>query len=169
VQTEPTAVPEKKAEVQTEPTAVPEKKAEVQTEPTAVPEKKAEVQTEPTAVPEKKAEVHAESDSKVPADESGPKSPTDIATDSKAKPGDDEKKLDNGQGPHQAEAATQADAATQDAIKTQEQQMANQNALTEATMRSQMMAAINDFLTKSYESVAKWIAKLAKSVADLVN
>jgi len=47
--------------------------------------------------------------------------------------------------------------------------MANQNALTEASVRAQMQAALNEFTMKSMEALAKAIKSMAKSVADLVS
>ncbi|SFE26892.1 hypothetical protein [Paracidovorax konjaci] len=181
----PPEVPEQKAEVSAEPEGkVPTGEPELQ--PAAEPEARIASEPEPKdastvpdsppKVPQQKAEVPSEPGSHVPPDGPGPEAANQLATTHP--PGADldvdAKKLaaaghDGAHGAQQPEGATQADAATQDAIKTQEQQMANQNALTEATMRSQMQAAINDFLVKSYEAVAKWISKLSKSLADLVN
>lgn len=60
------------------------------------------------------------------------------------------------------------DGSTRQAISAQEQQMANQNALTEASVRAQMQAALNEFTIKSSEGVAKAIKSLGKSQADLI-
>ncbi|WP_368355533.1 MULTISPECIES: hypothetical protein [Comamonadaceae] len=60
------------------------------------------------------------------------------------------------------------DGSTRRAITAQEQQMANQNALTEASVRAQMQAALNEFTIKSSEGVAKAIKSLGKSQADLI-
>ncbi|MGP3505877.1 hypothetical protein QRO11_11720 [Paracidovorax citrulli] len=61
-----------------------------------------------------------------------------------------------------------ADGSTRKAITAQEQQMANQNALTEASVRAQMQASLNEFSIKSVEGLAKAIKSMAKAVADLV-
>lgn len=60
------------------------------------------------------------------------------------------------------------DGSTRRAISAQEQQIANQNALTEASVRAQMQAALNEFTIKSSEGVAKAIKSLGKSQADLI-
>ncbi|AVS67490.1 hypothetical protein C8245_19040 [Paracidovorax avenae] len=70
---------------------------------------------------------------------------------------------DGEDGPHRA------DGSTRKAITAQEQQMANQNALTEASVRAQMQAALNEFTMKSMEALAKAIKSMAKAVADLVS
>ncbi|WP_244160061.1 hypothetical protein [Paracidovorax cattleyae] len=66
------------------------------------------------------------------------------------------------------DAPHRADGPARKAITAQEQQMANQNALTEASVRAQMQAALNEFTIKSMEALAKAIKSMAKAVADLV-
>ncbi len=61
------------------------------------------------------------------------------------------------------------DAATQHAITAQQQQMANQNALTQASVAAQMQMAHNEFQTENAKALAKAIKNLAKATADLIN
>lgn len=74
-----------------------------------------------------------------------------------------------GGGPASAGAGPAPDAATQHAITAQQQQMANQHALTQASVAAQMQMAHNEFQTENAKALAKAIKNLAKSTADLIN